>query len=292
MVGDRLIVATELSLPSLQPHSLRLPLTSGIFRYMTQAAVTDATPMREERLRRGLSQQALADLCARKGAPVTDSQLSKIERGLCLPNPMARVDLVQQPRDVLWVRLDYAAQQVLPVLLTEAPPVRGSAERLDHLPLQGSDSLGELVQLLADGQLPGEFGHISAALGQSGTLGSFQLGRVHTALNCFPAQPFDILRGHLITPAAVRSCAAIASTSPFMSSASTVRAAPAHTAVSGNGVFRDAHNLPASLRMIRQPLRIGLSLVTGRTSIVRSRVRPVVAAPDGPVCVLGCLRTG
>lgn len=59
---------------------------------MTQATVT---PIRKERLRRGLSQQALADKCAAEGAPVTDSQLSKIERGVCMPNPRLRATLAR-----------------------------------------------------------------------------------------------------------------------------------------------------------------------------------------------------
>lgn len=57
---------------------------------MQQATVT---PIKEQRLKLGLSQRALAELCEAQGAPVTDSQLSKIERGKCMPYPPLRAAL-------------------------------------------------------------------------------------------------------------------------------------------------------------------------------------------------------
>lgn len=47
-------------------------------------------PMMRSRLGLGLTQQALADECEKQGAPVTDSQISKIERGLWTPRPKLR----------------------------------------------------------------------------------------------------------------------------------------------------------------------------------------------------------
>lgn len=49
--------------------------------------------MRECREHLGLSLRALEVECAKQGAPVSNSQLSKIERGLCRPRPAVRAAL-------------------------------------------------------------------------------------------------------------------------------------------------------------------------------------------------------
>ncbi|WP_158761595.1 helix-turn-helix transcriptional regulator [Streptomyces sp. NRRL S-146] len=46
--------------------------------------------MKQQRLRRGMTQQELADLCAEAGAPVDESHLSRIERGMYTPRPKLR----------------------------------------------------------------------------------------------------------------------------------------------------------------------------------------------------------
>ncbi|MFI7137229.1 helix-turn-helix transcriptional regulator [Streptomyces massasporeus] len=46
--------------------------------------------MKQQRLRRGMTQQELADLCAEAGAPVDESHLSRIERGIYTPRPKLR----------------------------------------------------------------------------------------------------------------------------------------------------------------------------------------------------------
>lgn len=56
---------------------------------------TGMYPIRDRRLQLGMSQQALADACTDKGAPVSDSQISKIERGVCSPYPPLRAALAE-----------------------------------------------------------------------------------------------------------------------------------------------------------------------------------------------------
>lgn len=46
--------------------------------------------MKQQRLRRGMTQQELAQKCAEAGAPVDDSQISRIERGVYIPRPKLR----------------------------------------------------------------------------------------------------------------------------------------------------------------------------------------------------------
>lgn len=48
------------------------------------------TPFQAQRLLRGWTQDDLADRCTEEGAPVSDSQISKIERGVCEPSPKLR----------------------------------------------------------------------------------------------------------------------------------------------------------------------------------------------------------
>ncbi|MGW0599923.1 helix-turn-helix transcriptional regulator [Streptomyces sp. NPDC002776] len=49
-----------------------------------------ASRVKQQRLRRGMTQQELADLCAEAGAPVDESHLSRIERGIYTPRPRLR----------------------------------------------------------------------------------------------------------------------------------------------------------------------------------------------------------
>lgn len=50
---------------------------------------------RDRRLEGGMSLRALAAKCAQEGAPVSNSQLSKIERGLYTPRPKLRATLAR-----------------------------------------------------------------------------------------------------------------------------------------------------------------------------------------------------
>ncbi len=56
---------------------------------------TIATPVREARLRLGLTIRELSLLCADEGTPISESQLSKIERGLFQPWPANRAVLAK-----------------------------------------------------------------------------------------------------------------------------------------------------------------------------------------------------
>jgi len=51
--------------------------------------------MLKHRLERGLTLRALAEQCVNAGAPVSSSQLSKIERGLSAPSPAVRAALAR-----------------------------------------------------------------------------------------------------------------------------------------------------------------------------------------------------
>ncbi|MFM9628948.1 helix-turn-helix transcriptional regulator [Streptomyces galilaeus] len=52
-----------------------------------------ASQLKHVRLRRGMTLQELADKCAAGGAPVTESALSRIERGRHTPRPKLRAVL-------------------------------------------------------------------------------------------------------------------------------------------------------------------------------------------------------
>ncbi|MCZ4609708.1 helix-turn-helix transcriptional regulator [Streptomyces sp. Lzd4kr] len=55
---------------------------------------TEATSrVKQQRLRRGMTQQDLADKCAQAGVPVDESQISRIERGIFKPRPRLRAVL-------------------------------------------------------------------------------------------------------------------------------------------------------------------------------------------------------
>lgn len=63
---------------------------------MTQTIEDDRRPsFRNRRLSRGWSQAELAEQCAKAGVSVSDSQLSKIERGLWSPRPRLRAVLAR-----------------------------------------------------------------------------------------------------------------------------------------------------------------------------------------------------
>ena len=48
------------------------------------------TKVKQARLRSGLTLRDLAEVCRAAGVSVSDSQLSKIERGVCEPRPALR----------------------------------------------------------------------------------------------------------------------------------------------------------------------------------------------------------
>ncbi|MDX2681067.1 helix-turn-helix transcriptional regulator [Streptomyces sp. NY05-11A] len=56
-------------------------------------AVTSS--VKRARLRRGMTQQDLAEKCAEAGAPVDESHLSRIERGIFMPRPRLRAVLAE-----------------------------------------------------------------------------------------------------------------------------------------------------------------------------------------------------
>ncbi|MEU9349065.1 helix-turn-helix transcriptional regulator [Streptomyces sp. NPDC048278] len=51
--------------------------------------------VKHQRLRRGMTQQNLADKCAEAGVPVDESQISRIERGIYTPRPRLRALLAE-----------------------------------------------------------------------------------------------------------------------------------------------------------------------------------------------------
>jgi len=53
------------------------------------------TALRTQRLRHGLTLRDLAQQCADKGAPVSYSQLARIEKGLFTPRPQLRAALAE-----------------------------------------------------------------------------------------------------------------------------------------------------------------------------------------------------
>jgi transcriptional regulator with XRE-family HTH domain len=71
------------------------------------STVCDGEKLRELREEGGMSLRALAAQCKAAGHPVSDSQLSKIERGLCRPRPA----LMRTLADVLRVDIKELKQQ-------------------------------------------------------------------------------------------------------------------------------------------------------------------------------------
>ncbi|MBD0837403.1 helix-turn-helix transcriptional regulator [Streptomyces sp. TRM68416] len=51
--------------------------------------------VKQQRLRRGMTQQDLADKCAQAGVSVDESQISRIERGIFMPRPRLRAVLAE-----------------------------------------------------------------------------------------------------------------------------------------------------------------------------------------------------
>ncbi|WP_171111286.1 MULTISPECIES: helix-turn-helix transcriptional regulator [unclassified Streptomyces] len=51
--------------------------------------------VKQQRLRRGMTQQDLAEKCAQAGVPVDESQISRIERGIYTPRPKLRALLAE-----------------------------------------------------------------------------------------------------------------------------------------------------------------------------------------------------
>lgn len=51
--------------------------------------------VKQQRLRRGMTQQDLADKCAEAGVPVDESHISRIERGIYTPRPRLRALLAE-----------------------------------------------------------------------------------------------------------------------------------------------------------------------------------------------------
>ncbi|NJP75684.1 helix-turn-helix transcriptional regulator, partial [Streptomyces sp. C1-2] len=51
--------------------------------------------VKQQRLRLGVTQQELADMCAQAGASVDESHISRIERGVYTPRPRLRAVLAR-----------------------------------------------------------------------------------------------------------------------------------------------------------------------------------------------------
>lgn len=62
---------------------------------MTQTDPRDLTPVREARLRQGLSLRELARRCAEEGVPASYNNLARIERGEGVPYPKLRAALAR-----------------------------------------------------------------------------------------------------------------------------------------------------------------------------------------------------
>lgn len=57
---------------------------------MTQKTADPVSPMQGRRIALGLTLRALSAECRERGGPISDSQLSKVERRLYTPRPKAR----------------------------------------------------------------------------------------------------------------------------------------------------------------------------------------------------------
>ncbi|MFE9923304.1 multiprotein-bridging factor 1 family protein [Streptomyces sp. NPDC005774] len=68
-------------------HLLRLTACGAKLRLMPSEV---RSPLKHGRLRRGMTLQELAEKCAADGAPVSESALSRIERGRQTPRPRLR----------------------------------------------------------------------------------------------------------------------------------------------------------------------------------------------------------
>jgi transcriptional regulator with XRE-family HTH domain len=54
-----------------------------------------ATPVQRARLEKGLTLQQLAAACSEQGAPISEGQLSRIDRGQMVPRPKLRAVLAE-----------------------------------------------------------------------------------------------------------------------------------------------------------------------------------------------------
>ena len=54
-----------------------------------------ASPSQRARLKRGMTLQQVADACAARGVPVSEGQVSRIERGHATPRPALRAALAK-----------------------------------------------------------------------------------------------------------------------------------------------------------------------------------------------------
>lgn len=54
-----------------------------------------STKFRSERLHRGWTLQQIEAMCRDKGVPITNGQLSRIERGVAVPRPALRAALAE-----------------------------------------------------------------------------------------------------------------------------------------------------------------------------------------------------
>ncbi|MFJ2303804.1 multiprotein-bridging factor 1 family protein [Streptomyces sp. NPDC087787] len=70
-----------------------LPVWSCVSLWRMPTAATSS--VKRERLRRGLTQQDLAEKCANAGVPVDESHISRIERGIFTPRPRLRALLAE-----------------------------------------------------------------------------------------------------------------------------------------------------------------------------------------------------
>lgn len=70
-----------------------MPVLSCVSLWSMPTAVTSS--VKRARLSRGMTQQDLAEKCAEAGAPVNESHLSRIERGIFTPRPRLRAVLAQ-----------------------------------------------------------------------------------------------------------------------------------------------------------------------------------------------------
>jgi transcriptional regulator with XRE-family HTH domain len=62
---------------------------------MTQNTTEPCSPMQGRRVELGLTLRELAAACHRAGGPISNSQLSKVERGISRPRPKARRAIIQ-----------------------------------------------------------------------------------------------------------------------------------------------------------------------------------------------------
>jgi transcriptional regulator with XRE-family HTH domain len=55
----------------------------------------EATPLHRARIRKGLTLLRVAEMCTERGEPVSEGQLSRIDRGMAVPRPALRAVLAE-----------------------------------------------------------------------------------------------------------------------------------------------------------------------------------------------------